>query len=133
MLKQNTKNHMLKQNTKNHNKYKDNEKKFLKLKSHQPKLTRKVVKNIKLLQAVWKLKIWVGMQSFQHHLPNSRVCWALSSINEFYNELKLEIFIDLQITRSVICFKIDPLKFNPIHTLLSLSHTHTHAWHKFFL
>jgi hypothetical protein len=37
------------------------------------------------------------MKSFQHHLPNSSVWKALSDINEFYNQLKLEIFINLQI------------------------------------
>jgi hypothetical protein len=61
-------------------------------------------KKRKKLQAIWKLKIWVEMKSFQHHLPNSSVWKALSYINEFYNQLKLEIFIDLQITLKGVWF-----------------------------
>jgi hypothetical protein len=42
---------------------------------------------------------------------NASVCKALSNTNEFYDQLKLklEIFIDMQITPGVIRFGIEPL------------------------
>ena len=39
--------------------------------------------------------ILVQIKTFQHHLPNSTVQKYLSSINEFCNQLKLQIFINL--------------------------------------
>ena len=46
---------------------------------------------------VWEVKIWGKMKSFQYYLFNFSVWKVLMAINEFYNQLRLEIFKDLQI------------------------------------